>query len=160
MFVKGIDKYIAKDVRNQVDSNGDGWNELILQGLAILERLAFDPHNCSDICNTPDLLPKIMAPLYSSTLIQDINVSAWADVENGSLKVVRRFIGAPEWNGKRLTHEISSSKQALSNLESLLDQGNNVGKELQMRAIEILTELAFDSSANLSLAVLCFLLHR
>ncbi|KAF7050133.1 hypothetical protein CFC21_058542 [Triticum aestivum] len=99
-FVKGIDKYIENDFRNQVDSNGDGWNELILQGLTILERLAFDPHNCSDICNTPDLLPKIMAPLYSSTLIQDIN-------------------------------------------------GSSVGRELQMRAIEILTEPAFDSSANL-----------
>ncbi|KAM3412801.1 hypothetical protein ACQJBY_004144 [Aegilops geniculata] len=132
-------------------SKGDGWNELILQGLTILERLAFDQHNCNDICNTPGLLPKIMAPLYSETLIQDINVSAWADVANGSLKVVHRLIRAPDWIGKSdLVHKICSNEHALSNLERILYQGKNDGTELQMRAIEILTELAIDSSINLS----------
>ncbi|XBH58910.1 hypothetical protein VPH35_080263 [Triticum aestivum] len=151
-IIKRIEKHRAKTVRNQggvihrdggIGSRGDGWNELILQGLTILERLALDQHNCSDMCSTPGLLPKIMAPLYSNTLIQDTNASAWADVANGSLKVVHRIIRAP---GTSLAHDVSSSKQAVSNLENLLEQGN---KELQMRAIEILTELAFDSSTNL-----------
>ncbi|KAF6997600.1 hypothetical protein CFC21_013807 [Triticum aestivum] len=132
-------------------SKEDGWNELILQGLTILERLVFDQHNCNDICNTPGLLPKIMAPLYSETLIQDINANQWADVVNGSLKVVHMLIRAPDWIGKSdLVHKICSNGHALSNLERILYQGKNDGTELQMRAIEILTELATDSSANLS----------
>ncbi|KAM3300171.1 hypothetical protein ACQJBY_041283 [Aegilops geniculata] len=162
--VKLIEKQRTTNVANQgadiqqdvVDSTtqggkGDGWNELILQGLAILERLAFDQHNCSDIWSTPDLLPKIMAPLYSDTLIQGTNVSAWVDVVNGSLKVVHRLIHAPKWIGKSdLVDEICSSNQALSNLKSFLDERNNAGKELKMRAIEILTELAIDWRTNLS----------
>ncbi|VAH22957.1 unnamed protein product [Triticum turgidum subsp. durum] len=163
--LKGTEDNKVKKFRNQggntpqdgVDSSthhgskGDGWNELILQGLTILERLVFDQHNCNDICNTPGLLPKIMAPLYSETLIQDINANLWADVVNGSLKVVHRLIRAPEWIGRSdLVHKICSNEHALSNLERILYQGKNDGTELQMRAIEILTELVTDSSANLS----------
>jgi hypothetical protein len=131
-------------------AEGNGWNELILQGLTILESLASDKHNCSDICGTHDLLPKIMAPLYSTTLIQDIDISSMADVVNGSLKVAHRLICSPEGTGRRLVHDISSSKQAVSNLERILDQGNKAGKELQTTAMEILTEMIFDSSTNFS----------
>ncbi|XP_048559175.1 uncharacterized protein LOC125539707 [Triticum urartu] len=162
--IKGIEKRRTNNVPNQgadiqqdvVDSTThggkrDGCNELILQGLAILQRLAFDQQNCSDICRTPGLLPKIMAPLYSETLIQDTNANQWADVVNGSLKVVHRLIRSPEWIGRSdLVHKICSNEHALSNLERILYQGKNDGTELQMRAIEILTELVTDSSANLS----------
>ncbi|VAH10455.1 unnamed protein product [Triticum turgidum subsp. durum] len=158
--LKGTEDNKAKIVRNQggdipqdgeLGSKGDCWNELILQGLTILEKLVFDQHNCNDICNTSGLIPKIMAPLYSETLIQDINVSACADVVNGSFKVIHRLIRAPNWIGRSdLVHKICSNEHALSNLERILYQGKNDGTELQMRAIEILTELAIDSSANLS----------
>jgi hypothetical protein len=131
------------------DSEGGRWNELILQGLTILERLASDQHNCMDICSTPGLIPKIMAPIYSETLIKGVNIMAWHDIVNGTLRLVHRLICAPEWTGQRLAHEISSSKQALNNLDSLLDPGNKASKELQMRAIEILTEMTLDSSTNL-----------
>lgn len=131
-------------------SKGDGWNELILQGMTILEKLAADQHNCSDICSTPGLLPKIMAPLHSETLIQDISINAWADIVNGSLKVVHRLIRVPEWTGRRVHSEISSSKHAVSNLEEILDEGNGNVEELQMRAMEILTELALDMQTDLS----------
>uniref|UniRef100_A0ACD5X8K7 Uncharacterized protein n=1 Tax=Avena sativa TaxID=4498 RepID=A0ACD5X8K7_AVESA len=161
--VKGIEQRRKEGIRNQEgdtqkseldssihDSKRDGWNELILQGLAILERLALDQHNCRDICSTPGLLPKIMAPLYSKMLIKHINASAWADVVNGSLKVVHRLMRAPGRTGRRLRREIASSKQAVSNLEGILDQTNNASLELHIRAIEILTELAFDLHTNLS----------
>ncbi|XP_037429603.1 uncharacterized protein LOC119295305 [Triticum dicoccoides] len=131
-------------------SKGDGWNELILQGMTILEKLATDQQNCSDICSTPDLLPKIMAPLHSETLIQDISIDAWADIVNGSLIVVHRLIHAPEWTGRRVHSEICSSKHAVSNLEEILDEGNGNVVELQMRAMEILTELAMDMQTDLS----------
>uniref|UniRef100_A0A3B6I5I2 Uncharacterized protein n=1 Tax=Triticum aestivum TaxID=4565 RepID=A0A3B6I5I2_WHEAT len=134
------------------EGEGDGWNELILQGLTILERLASDQHNCRDICSTPDLMAKIMSPIYSDTLIQDINIMPWQDVVNGALRVVYRLIRAPEWTGgRRLAHEISCSKQAVSNLEMILNQGNIACQQLQMRAMEILTELTLDSPAKLAL---------
>lgn len=80
--------------KHVVEEPGSGRNnELILQGLTILERLASDHHNCMDISSTPSLLPKIMAPLCSSTLIQGISSSsAWADVVNGNFKVLRSLI--------------------------------------------------------------------
>ena len=50
-----------------------------------------------------------------------------------------------------LRHEISSDDQALSNLKSILDQGNEAEhQELKLRAMEILTELALDLSINLT----------
>ncbi|XBI05753.1 hypothetical protein VPH35_133875 [Triticum aestivum] len=134
------------------DSKGDRWNGLILQGLAILERLASDQQNCKDICGTPDLVTKIMSPIYSDTLIQDINIIPWQDVLNGALRVVYRLIRSPECTGgRRLAHEISCSEQAVSNLEGILDQGNTASQQLQMRAMEILTELVLDSSAKLTM---------
>ncbi|XP_020166350.2 uncharacterized protein [Aegilops tauschii subsp. strangulata] len=135
------------------DSQEDRWNELILQGLTILERLASDQHNCRDICSSPDLIAKIMSPICSETLIQDINIMpAWQDVVNGAYRVVHRLIRAPEWTGgRRLAHEISSSERAVSNLERILHQGNTGSQQLQMRAMEILAELALDSSANLAM---------
>ncbi|KAF0894629.1 hypothetical protein E2562_001925 [Oryza meyeriana var. granulata] len=129
-----------------------GCKELIVQGLRILEGLACDPDNCRDICDPPGLLAKITAPLYSATLIQDIGSSEpWADIANGSLKVVHQLIRVVSARGTSLRHEISSNEQAMSNLESILHRTSEaaeaVGQELQMRAIEILTQLVLDSSS-------------
>jgi len=53
-----------------------------------------------------------------------------------------------------LRHEMSSDDQALSNLKSilLLEVGNDEAdhKELKLRAMEVLTELALDLSTNLT----------
>jgi hypothetical protein len=126
-------------------------NELILQGLTILERLASNRDNRRLICSTPGLLPKITAPLYSETLIQDVKTKAWADIVTRCLKVLYQLIRAPGWTSRMLRHEISSDDQALSNLKSILDQGNEAEhQELKLRAMEILTELALDLSINLT----------
>uniref|UniRef100_A0A0E0B6F5 Uncharacterized protein n=1 Tax=Oryza glumipatula TaxID=40148 RepID=A0A0E0B6F5_9ORYZ len=127
-----------------------GCNELILQGFRILERLASDPHNCRDICDTPGLLVKITAPLYSATLIQDIaNNVSWAGVVNESLRALQRLIHVGP--GTSLRHDILSDKQAMSNLESILhlrcEAAEGVCQELQMQAIEILTQLVLHSSS-------------
>jgi hypothetical protein len=139
-----------------VDTSAGGHTELILQGLTILERLASDHHNCRDICATPGLLPKITAPLYSDTLLQDLSAAtggAWRHVVSASFGVVHQLIQAPGWTGARsLRHEISSHGHAVSNLQSIIrhhhqGQGQNNGDhELQVRATEILTQLALDLS--------------
>jgi hypothetical protein len=145
-----VTEKIMPEFRHVVQKpTSSGCNELILQGLTILERLASDHHNCMDISSTPGLLPKILAPLCSSTLIRGINNSStWADVVNGTFKVLCSLIRCPGSTGESLRREISANQQAISNLKSILDRSNGAGQELQMRAMEILTELALDSSTN------------
>lgn len=166
--IKGVGRYHEGD--QQSGDEMDGWsghhneigrscNEQILQGLTVLERLAFNQHNCRVICSTPGLVPKIMDPLYTDTLIQDISGSdAWVDVVNRCFKVVNRLTRTPGETGVSLRLEISSNKQALSNLErildqgtslKLLDQGNGAVQELLVQAMLILTELALDMSIKL-----------
>ncbi|CAN6374591.1 unnamed protein product [Urochloa humidicola] len=138
-------------------------NKLILQGLAILERLASsDHHNCSDICSAPGLLPKIMAPLYSATFNEDVKIRDWAEVVSGSLKVLNQIIRAPVKASRRVRREIVSNKQAMCNLEWILEQSNGADQELQteamkimtqelqIQAMKIMTQLALDASNNLS----------
>ncbi|CAL4985322.1 unnamed protein product [Urochloa decumbens] len=125
-------------------------NKLILQGLVILERLASDRHNCSDICTTPGLLAKITAPLYSATFKEDVEIHDWAEVVSGSLKVLNQIIRAPVKAGRRVRREIVSNKQAMCNLEWILEQSNGADQELQIQAMEIMTQLALDASNNLS----------
>ncbi|XP_039822123.1 uncharacterized protein LOC120684316 [Panicum virgatum] len=150
-------------------------NELILQGLKILEKLAFDHHSCEVICRAPGLLSKIMEPVYSNTLIQETMALPRASVVNGSFKVVHRLIRNPGEAGTALRCEISSSKQAVSNLERIIQDGTADNQEVQriledykiivrqekkrilvtrqelkILAMKILTELALDSSTNLS----------
>jgi len=103
--IRGVSRYQEDD--QQSDDEEDGWsdhhnkigrscNEQILQGLTVLERLASNQHNCRVICSAPGLVPKIMAPLYTDTQIQDISGSlAWVDVVNRCFKVVNRLIRTP-----------------------------------------------------------------
>ncbi|CAN6347772.1 unnamed protein product [Urochloa humidicola] len=68
-------------------------NELILQGLWILERLASNHHNCTAICSTPGVLRKIMVPLSSVNLINDIsNNNEWVRVVRGSFWVLHKLL--------------------------------------------------------------------
>jgi hypothetical protein len=148
------------DVRLQQQQQPGGGsgacNELILQGLAILERLASDHHNCGEICGSPGLLPRITAPLFSGTLVHDIHgTDDWVHVVNATFKVLYQLIHAPGETSTRLRAEIAENKQAMSNLEAIIRQSTEAGKEahqeqeLQMRAMEILTELALDLSIDL-----------
>ncbi|CAN6357699.1 unnamed protein product [Urochloa humidicola] len=141
-----------EQVDDSSDESGVGGtcNQLILLGLKILEGLASDDRNCRDICSNTNLLSMIKAPVYSRNLIQDTKISDWADVVNGSFKVLYRLIQVQGKTGRQLRREISSNSQAVSNMESILDQGSEADEELMMRAMEILTELALDLSINLA----------
>lgn len=72
-----------------------------------------------------------MEPIYSNTLIQEIMTPARASVVNGSFKVVHWLIRNPGETGAALRCEISSSKQAVSNLESILQDGTAGNQEVQ-----------------------------
>ncbi|CAN6338356.1 unnamed protein product [Urochloa humidicola] len=128
-------------------------NELILQGLIILEGLAFHHHNCRAICSTPGLVGKIMAPLSYANLMHDIsNNVEWAKVVGGTFKVLHKLIQAPGKSSKRLSRAIYSNKQSMGNLGIILqhDAVDADQEDLQMGAMGILTHLALDLSINLA----------
>ncbi|CAD6340958.1 unnamed protein product [Miscanthus lutarioriparius] len=140
-----------QQLQQQQQQRGGGsgaCNELILQGLAILERLASDHHNRGEISGSSGLLAKITAPLYSGRFVQGIGIADWVHVANATFKVVYQLIHAPGETSARLRTEISSNKQAMSNLDTIIVR-QEAQQELKMRAMEILTELALDLSIDL-----------
>ncbi|XP_044318654.1 uncharacterized protein [Triticum aestivum] len=125
--------------------------DLVLPGLRILENLAHDRHNCTLIYNTKDLLSKIVAPVSSDKLTEDIkNSAAWTKVVDGSLKVVSRLMGSSGSTGQDMCKQIADDNDAVKNLEAVLDmdmKSNDGIIELQMRAIEVLTQLVLHHPA-------------
>ncbi|KAM3298828.1 hypothetical protein ACQJBY_040354 [Aegilops geniculata] len=109
--------------------DGEGIDkDLLLPGLRILENLACDTHNCTLIYNSKGLLSKIVAPISSNELVEDIKSSAiWTKVVDGSLKVVSHLMGSSGRTGKNSNSGII---------------------ELQMRALEVLTQLALYHPAS------------
>uniref|UniRef100_J3L8L6 Uncharacterized protein n=1 Tax=Oryza brachyantha TaxID=4533 RepID=J3L8L6_ORYBR len=142
--------------QNKIGGGGNGGgsssNELILQGLRILEGLAPDARNCTEICTDRRLVAKITTPLYSATLMQDIG-GGGAGGGGVVHQLIRVRVTAPAAAGS-LRHEISSDEHAMSNLEGILHRRSEaaeaIGQELQMRAMEVLTQLVLDSSVSIS----------
>ncbi|CAN6356176.1 unnamed protein product [Urochloa humidicola] len=132
-------------------------NELILQGLLILERLASDQHNCTAICSTPGLLRKIMVPLSSTHLINDIsNNTEWIRVVRASFSVLHTLlVNTTGKASSQLRRKIYSNKQSMSHLETILEHGQQSAgwelEELKMLTMRILTQLAGDLSINLAM---------
>ncbi|KAL6850332.1 hypothetical protein ACP4OV_020959 [Aristida adscensionis] len=128
--------------------------DLILQGLIIIENLSIDQDNCTEIYNTKTLLSKITAPLRSDCLIKDITVHAsWIKVVDASLRVLRKLVGHPGDTGKNMRHEIDGCRKSVENLIVILHlelEGDCGVLELQMGAIGILTHLISDESTSAS----------
>ncbi|XP_044454229.1 uncharacterized protein [Triticum aestivum] len=120
--------------------------DLLLPGLRILENLAHDTHNCTLIYNSRGLLSKIVAPVSSNEFVEDTKSStSWTKVVEGSLKVVSRLMGSSGSTGIKMRRLIANNSNAVKNLEAILemDMKSNSGIiELQMRALEVLTQLA------------------
>ncbi|XBI96479.1 hypothetical protein VPH35_032755 [Triticum aestivum] len=125
---------------------------LVLTGLRILENLAHDRHNCTLIYGTKDLLSKIVAPVSSKEFVQDIKSNAaWTNVTHRSLEVVSQPMSSPGSTGEEMHSLIANDRNVVQNLEAVLDMDmktNNSIIELQMRVIEVLTQLALHHPAN------------
>ncbi|PNT65879.1 uncharacterized protein LOC106866330 isoform X2 [Brachypodium distachyon] len=128
-------------------SNGD----LVLQGLRILENLAHDQDNCAEIYGYNDLLSKIVAPVSSSSLMEDIEINvAWKKVVDGSLRMISQLMGAPGDTGKNMRRQIADDTSAVANLEAVLSlEINSESLQLKTRAIDVLAQLIFDESTSL-----------
>ncbi|XBI60086.1 hypothetical protein VPH35_041047 [Triticum aestivum] len=135
--------------------NGEGIDEdLVLPGLRILQNLAHDRHNCTLIYNTKDILSRVLAPIRPNTLVEDIRSNAaWTKVVDGSLKVVSPLMGSPGSTGQKMRRLIANNSNVVKNLEAILEmdmKSNCSIIELQVRAIEVLTQLALHHPASTS----------
>ncbi|KAG2596121.1 hypothetical protein PVAP13_5KG143048 [Panicum virgatum] len=143
-----------QQVENGKPSSSIGTNEdLILQGLRILEKLAQNEHNCTQIYDTKGLLLKITAPFNCKEFTEDIRTSVpWLKVVEASLRVVARLMEAPGDTGVNVREQIARNSQAIDNLNEVLSlqvQGNDSSiLELQTQATEVLAKLFSDESTT------------
>ena len=143
-----------QQVENGKPSSSIGTNEdLILQGLRILEKLAQNEHNCTQIYDTKGLLLKITAPFNCKEFTEDIRTSVpWLKVVEASLRVVARLMEAPGDTGVNVREQIARNSQTIDNLNEVLSlqvQGNDSSiLELQTQATEVLAKLFSDESTT------------
>ncbi|KAM3298830.1 hypothetical protein ACQJBY_040356 [Aegilops geniculata] len=133
--------------------SGQGTKNLVLPGLRILENLAHDEDNCRAIYNSKGLLSKIVAPLRSNELVQDIKSSAaWTKVVQGSLAVVTKLmITCAGATGKEMRGLIADDSHVVRNLEAVIDiKSDSSITGLQMEALKALTQLAMHNPASTS----------
>lgn len=89
------------------------YKELMLLGLHILDKLAYNEHNCGVISNTKGLLSKTVAPV-SSDLLHHIDHDEWFNIVDRSMNMMSRLMIAPGETGANLRCEISCNKEAIS----------------------------------------------
>lgn len=119
-----------------------GPEELVLNGLLILERIAYSEENCRAICNDEALLKRIMAPMNSLDLTNAAYFSDMAvDVLDRAMRVVSRLISAPGDASRNLRLEIAGNADVVQSMMATL-QDDRISGNLKARAMEILTEVA------------------
>ncbi|KAM3298826.1 hypothetical protein ACQJBY_040352 [Aegilops geniculata] len=135
---------LEKDSEQMENSEGID-EDLVLPGLRILANLAHDRHNCTLIYNSKDLLSRVIAPVSSNKLVEDVKSNAaWTKIVDGSLKVLSRLMGSPGSTCQDMCSLITNDSNAVNNLEAILDidiKSNSSIIELKMGAIEVLTQL-------------------
>ncbi|KAF7004843.1 hypothetical protein CFC21_020014 [Triticum aestivum] len=131
--------------------SGQGTKNLVLPGLRILENLAHDEDNCRAIYNSKGLLSKIVAPLRSNELVQDIKSSAaWTKVVHGSLTVVTKLMSTCAGaTGKEMRGLIADDSHVVGNLEAVIDiKSDSSITSLQVGALTVLIQSAVHNPAS------------
>ncbi|KAL6849988.1 hypothetical protein ACP4OV_020615 [Aristida adscensionis] len=151
--------------KHRVNIRQSAKEELILQGLRIVENLSHYERNCKEIYNNKDLLSKITAPLSSDKFMEAIEIDdGWVRVLNGSMKAVSRLMRAGGDVRKNMCQDIARNtnvgrKDISSPIEkstvasnlllvSKLESNDVNVLELQMGAIEILAQVISDMSIS------------
>ncbi|CAO2148855.1 unnamed protein product [Urochloa humidicola] len=162
ILVKGIKHLIriyraswndgTQDRKELSINSAKGMNEdLILQGLRILEKLALDEHNCRVICSDDALFSKIVSPVSSSNLVQDMMKNPpWTKVTDESLKLVSRLVRSTDDAGKEMRCRVATNSSAVKNLEDILalDISSSNVIVLKIRSIEILEQICSVESTS------------
>uniref|UniRef100_M8BAL2 Uncharacterized protein n=1 Tax=Aegilops tauschii TaxID=37682 RepID=M8BAL2_AEGTA len=145
----GIDRPSSSKVNRSTTNQFHGYKGLLLTGLGILWRLTGSEDNCTIISNTKHLVSKIMAPV-SYDIVHQAGHSAWStQVVERSLGVILRLIVNTKGDtGADLRQQISSDKGSIGSMKKIVVCEECKGGELQMKAMQILTQLCIDETAN------------
>ncbi|CAN6329354.1 unnamed protein product [Urochloa humidicola] len=123
----------------------EGYIDMVCLGLSILEKLAADDHNCSVMCSSDGLLPRIMAPLCSKALhLHGVDPQAWERIAAASLAVVYRLVQATGEAGKALRSNIGS-EDTIHTMEGILQCKERPALE---KAMDVLTILDMQETAK------------
>ncbi|KAM0848501.1 hypothetical protein ACQ4PT_054339 [Festuca glaucescens] len=140
-------EYMIHEGDKKEDSDTDlqnTYNELMVQGFQILQKLAANLGNCRVMLHTPYLLQKIMAPV-TSDLLHHIDHGAWSNIVEGALKVIAQLTAATGQTGHKLRTEISSNNEAINTMERIL-KCDKCDANLQKQVILILKHLYEDTA--------------
>ncbi|KAG8048923.1 hypothetical protein GUJ93_ZPchr0009g1813 [Zizania palustris] len=115
----------------------------MLQGLNILHKLAADEHNRRIISSAQELLSKAMAPVRADLLdcIVDHQHQTLSEIVIAWLKLMSRFVTAPDETGAKLRSQVVNNRNAIIAMKKILGCGECNEMNLDIEAIEILIML-------------------
>jgi hypothetical protein len=115
---------------------------LFVHGLVILGELAADQENCTEMYNTMDLVPKIIAPVSNGLHMVIKNDATTAQIVRESLRVVAKLTSGTDERSRKLCNELTTKYgRRAENILWILSNSNN--QEMIMLAVEILSRLTF-----------------
>lgn len=132
---------IQIETSNTNDNEGGARDKpLIVHGLVILDKLASNPGNCTEICKTTDLVPKILAPVTHGLLSTLGNGPKTIQIVKASLHVVAKLTSGTCESSSKLRRElISENGRTARNIMWIMR--NSSEQEMRILAVEILTRL-------------------
>ncbi|KAK3139996.1 hypothetical protein QOZ80_5AG0393860 [Eleusine coracana subsp. coracana] len=119
--------------------------EMMQLGMGILVELATATDNCRIMSNTDGFLSRIVVPLGPVLNFSSSPYIASETMASGSLKLIARLIAVPGDTGIKMRREISSNRDLIYDMESIVDIDRvDCDSELRAAAATILRDLSMD----------------
>ncbi|CAL5047260.1 unnamed protein product [Urochloa decumbens] len=113
---------------------------------------ATDPENCTEMYNTVDLVPKIIAPVKNGLHMAMRNDPITVEIVRESLRVVAKLTSTGTCESSRkLCHELPEHGRTADNILWILS--NSTDEDMRMLAVEILSRLILDKPRMLQFSV-------